>query len=111
MNILQKTLHSKTIQQPTSTLFPYTTLFRSRKRSKRFSPPKTSGHPIQPPMTENPARIMSGRTIGRGDSWMCFTTCSSARQYPMNVRKNSRNRSEEHTSELQSHSDLVCRLL
>src|SRR5438034_5405639 len=83
MNILQKTLHSKTIQQPTSTLFPYTTLFRSRKRSKRFSPPKTSGHPIQPPMTENPARIMSGRTIGRGDSWMCFT------------------RSEEHTSELQ----------
>src|SRR5436190_13895756 len=53
---------------PRSTLFPYTTLFRSWPRSS--SPPSTS------------------------TSWVC--TCR---------------RSEEHTSELQSHSDLVCRLL
>src|SRR5215204_7154950 len=51
---------------PRSTLFPYTTLFRSPSRS---SPPP------------------SGRGCRCG--W----------------------RSEEHTSELQSHSDLVCRLL
>src|SRR5476649_3049244 len=55
---------------PRSTLFPYTTLFRSRRRSRR------------------PCRARRG--IGRSPT-------------PA--------RSEEHTSELQSHSDLVCRLL
>src|SRR5260221_1217241 len=59
---------------PRSTLFPYTTLFRSRAR------------------TRAPARTSSG-------------ICS--RPVPAAVRR----RSEEHTSELQSHSDLVCRLL
>src|SRR5438132_3332931 len=59
---------------PRSTLFPYTTLFRSRPtliRKRRF------------PGTR------SGAVFGK-------------RREP---------RSEEHTSELQSHSDLVCRLL
>src|SRR5437588_7008046 len=54
---------------PRSTLFPYTTLFRSRP----------GGAP--PPRRR--------------------TRCAAARPA----------RSEEHTSELQSHSDLVCRLL
>src|SRR5882672_11924074 len=54
---------------PRSTLFPYTTLFRSSSPS--INPPA-------PACTVIPAR---------------------------------RRRSEEHTSELQSHSDLVCRLL
>src|SRR5260221_5948331 len=56
---------------PRSTLFPYTTLFRSRHQ----------GMPLAP------CRRKPGRSQSR--SW----------------------RSEEHTSELQSHSDLVCRLL
>src|SRR5438034_1523014 len=60
---------------PRSTLFPYTTLFRSR-RDRR------------------PARCSRRRASPR--SW------SGARPP---------GRSEEHTSELQSHSDLVCRLL
>src|SRR5438132_10510822 len=68
---------------PRSTLFPYTTLFRSR--SSRAShvplPPRSSVHFAQ----EFPLRDASSR------SWL--------------------HRSEEHTSELQSHSDLVCRLL
>src|SRR5437667_4961075 len=59
---------------PTSTLFPYTTLFRSSSRD-RFSSP-----------SEPLACLAVGRS-GRGK------------------------RSEEHTSELQSHHDLVCRLL
>src|SRR5260221_6256817 len=54
---------------PRSTLFPYTTLFRSL----------------------------------RG--------CDRARAWPPRHRSGSTPRSEEHTSELQSHSDLVCRLL
>src|SRR5437588_9830133 len=55
---------------PRSTLFPYTTLFRSRANRSVFA------------------------------RWM-----------PTGWPSISRKRSEEHTSELQSHSDLVCRLL
>src|SRR5438034_5428578 len=58
---------------PRSTLFPYTTLFRSSQADRSLHAP-------------GPA----GRLLGRA--------------FP-------RQRSEEHTSELQSHSDLVCRLL
>src|SRR5260221_1138991 len=61
---------------PRSTLFPYTTLFRSSARIARAI--------IQPPL-----RI--------------FRSTAS--------KPSSTGRSEEHTSELQSHSDLVCRLL
>src|SRR5437868_12711316 len=63
---------------PRSTLFPYTTLFRSRNRDQRFH---SSGWP--------PDRKLAGH--------------HSARE--------PRERSEEHTSELQSRFDLVCRLL
>src|SRR5436190_23900151 len=58
---------------PRSTLFPYTTLFRSS--------PAVSGNCGRDPGPERPPRTRSAP------------------------------RSEEHTSELQSHSDLVCRLL
>src|SRR5438034_2997411 len=64
---------------PRSTLFPYTTLFRSRRRGRRRGRRTPSSEPAN--------RGRSGRT---------------AAGMP---------RSEEHTSELQSHSDLVCRLL
>src|SRR5260221_10375076 len=58
---------------PRSTLFPYTTLFRSRDPS-------------------------ASAQVERAE-------VSTHRQVAMKAR------SEEHTSELQSHSDLVCRLL
>src|SRR5438067_8528773 len=75
---------------PRSTLFPYTTLFRSCRRrargrrprrnrpaASRPAPPPTGRHrPVRPPPSSVPAA-----------------------------------RSEEHTSELQSRFDLVCRLL
>src|SRR5205814_8564996 len=67
---------------PISTLFPYTTLFRSRC-SRRPS------HPLFRPSETRPFPLTSLRT-GRSSSWM---------------------RSEEHTSELQSLRHLVCRLL
>src|SRR2546427_6629139 len=66
---------------PRSTLFPYTTLFRSPRGTSRRVP--GSGHRRSGP----PARA----------------TGSS--------RQAVRHRSEEHTSELQSQSNLVCRLL
>src|SRR5947207_5877553 len=56
---------------PRSTLFPYTTLFRSPWQARdRRNPVRLASPPVRPPQ-----------------------------------------RSEENTSELQSHSDLVCRLL
>src|SRR5438132_11178883 len=74
---------------PRFTLFPYTTLFRSRRgtaRSFRPTGPETSDDSCPPPTTAGrDASVQPG--AGR------------------------RTRSEEHTSELQSHSDLVCRLL
>src|SRR5947207_8555881 len=73
---------------PRSTLFPYTTLFRSGCRAPRRTPStRRSGCPA------------SGR---RGDRWFR----RGGRTRPRGCW-----RSEEHTSELQSHSDLVCRLL
>src|SRR5260221_7055229 len=72
---------------PRSTLFPYTTLFRSRLR-----------HPGGRAHRSRGGRGGCGRQ--RGGS-----TIPSARSRAV------ADRSEEHTSELQSHSDLVCRLL
>src|SRR5260370_14976373 len=76
---------------PRSTLFPYTTLFRSpRGRRTRARPTRAPGRrPRSPP---------TGRPPPRAARWR--------RRAPT-----SRPRSEEHTSELQSHLNLVCRLL
>src|SRR2546430_12930303 len=68
---------------PRSTLFPYTTLFRSS-----FPAPFGRG-PSRVP-ARPPAPVKKRRTTG----WPQL-----------------RSRSEEHTSELQSQSNLVCRLL
>src|SRR5688572_32498012 len=71
---------------PRSTLFPYTTLFRSRqpRRRRRDAPYQGSGDRIR----------------GRQPA-LAGTAAASHRS----------RRSEEHTSELQSQSNLVCRLL
>src|SRR3712207_8703400 len=76
---------------PRSTLFPYTTLFRSRKRpaSRSRIGPKTAG--------ESNCGRHSHSTFPLG--------ATSAATSP------SDRRSEEHTSELQSRQYLVCRLL
>src|SRR5687768_17806044 len=68
---------------PRSTLFPYTTLFRSRARPGE-RPPR-----LQPPEPAPPRPSAGGRA-------------------PL---PRQRFRSEEHTSELQSRLHLVCRLL
>src|SRR3712207_7357236 len=76
---------------PRSTLFPYTTLFRSTEGSV---PPGNAQDPvIRPHVKSSPAF-----------RWQ-YDTAST---YP--VKRNLR-RSEEHTSELQSRQYLVCRLL
>src|SRR5258708_29260306 len=75
---------------PRSTLFPYTTLFRSRRKSR------VTRLAAEPPPSAGPASIRTGSA--RASSW---TDRSFQRT----------RRSEEHTSELQSPDHLVCRLL
>src|SRR2546427_4654640 len=68
---------------PRSTLFPYTTLFRSRNST------------------------FSQAAKRRSRSNRMKSTCTSSEMIP----RSTTSRSEEHTSELQSQSNLVCRLL
>src|SRR5260221_9854917 len=84
---------------PRSTLFPYTTLFRSYDTEFIEDGP------------ERPIELISiGIVCEDGREYYAqsceFNTRSANEWVQMNVL-----RSEEHTSELQSHSDLVCRLL
>src|SRR5437588_9601941 len=77
---------------PRSTLFPYTTLFRSHYHGGAFR--------------RHRWRLSSGREdFGPGSSG------KNRAAYGISLGADERRRSEEHTSELQSHSDLVCRLL
>src|SRR2546422_8284487 len=82
---------------PRSTLFPYTTLFRSRRRS-RARPGRCAA---QARATRRPARLPAGSEWRRGS-----TEHGHAGPF-----QHFRERSEEHTSELQSRLHLVCRLL
>src|SRR5690349_23928068 len=75
---------------PRSTLFPYTTLFRSvvcaAWRHRR--------HPVH-----------------LGEQGRVRRAAANHRRNPRRAQRRVRARSEEHTSELQSRRDLVCRLL
>src|SRR3712207_8783342 len=76
---------------PRSTLFPYTTLFRSNTRS---------------------ASVVGGTYVSVSDGRLVSGSGSRLRStLPLLNNGNLSSRSEEHTSELQSRQYLVCRLL
>src|SRR5260221_4574049 len=78
---------------PRSTLFPYTTLFRSCALRERFME-------------------ICARTPDAHRSWDAARV--AGKEFVLSLTQADRaasHRSEEHTSELQSHSDIVCRLL
>src|SRR2546426_9243954 len=81
---------------PRSTLFPYTTLFRSRRAHERHR----RGHCV--------AEQLAHRAPG-GDAPAPVPADESGQ--PDGVLRPRARRSEEHTSELQSPCNLVCRLL
>src|SRR5206468_10916600 len=91
---------------PRSTLFPYTTLFRSARVKAAVLPERHPG---------------GGTNLRAGDSVQSFLSLhgysmdsSSPKSAPCRSDVSAPTpgpRSEEHTSELQSRSDLVCRLL
>src|SRR5258706_5014192 len=81
---------------PRSTLFPYTTLFRSLERRNRSGKPGVFRIRVQDPgehgpETSRPHRLRPGLNTNPENAGF--------------------SRSEEHTSELQSLTNLVCRLL
>src|SRR5205807_8803142 len=99
------------LKPPRSTLFPYTTLFRSKARViSKALPVRIPRNPVSPGetgvnrqfkcikgainFTKN--RQRAGRVVNHGVVVRC---------------ERKRLRSEEHTSELQSPCNLVCRLL
>src|SRR5256886_13674021 len=88
---------------PRSTLFPYTTLFRSRR-----------GEPQLTSTTRIATRsvITFCGTLCTGSPSFISMLCASMPSMPSWItRRRHFSRSEEHTSELQSQSNLVCRLL
>src|SRR5688572_31374559 len=84
---------------PRSTLFPYTTLFRSRIRYG----PSTRRRLPEPAFGQD--RRVRRHLKGEREGF-----CRALRRR-YDLHRLSRDRSEEHTSELQSQSNLVCRLL
>src|SRR5206468_5808006 len=95
------------LRPPRSTLFPYTTLFRSVYQNGPYPCEWVHGIYFEQPYglaAENIAFQNGGYGIHEWHQ-------SSAREPGHWRRPRERQRSEEHTSELQSRSDLVCRLL
>src|SRR5437016_11139324 len=81
---------------PRSTLFPYTTLFRSAQANVRAA---------TLPRSPRVARAIPNQDVDLSTAARCIQYFADA---PDAL---ARNRSEEHTSELQSLTNLVCRLL
>src|SRR3712207_6985200 len=80
---------------PRSTLFPYTTLFRSPRAARGAGPLTGEEHPM-----------------GRMDGRVAFVTGAARGQGRAHaVKLAAEGRSEELTSELQSRQYIVCRLL
>src|SRR5438034_4715010 len=86
------------LRPPRSTLFPYTTLFRSVVLSQRFSA-KAQAEPFE---VYRQLRALNPSP---------YLFCLQLNDVAIVGSSPEMLRSEEHTSELQSHSDLVCRLL
>src|SRR5436309_9928511 len=97
------------LRPPHSTLSPYTTLFRSLLDRTRSSPPPELA--LAGPRPEILAQAPSPSTAAPGRRARLPGT-SHQTPHPQFLRRRPlRRRSEEHTSELQSRENLVCRLL
>src|SRR5260370_32589103 len=90
---------------PRSTLFPYTTLFRSQ--GKHAMPAVGVSYGLASGLLYGVATLalkaLSGAVFHRTGGLTRLVITAATSPYPY--------RSEEHTSELQSHLNLVCRLL
>src|SRR5260221_8898673 len=87
---------------PRSTLFPYTTLFRSAANWSMVGGQSRAWPNFSIAAISSAFRLTMQPTRAPHALYRLDTLSTSIARS---------NRSEEHTSELQSHSDLVCRLL
>src|SRR5206468_11495503 len=96
-----------TRRPPSSTLFPYTTLFRSR-----FGNWVSSASPTKVKCTDQEAALLTEAGM---EEWLTSPYSNGSQTLDVSLKRfhdpSGTYRSEEHTSELQSRSDLVCRLL
>src|SRR5256886_7178901 len=87
---------------PRSTLFPYTTLFRSFSTAPIVSAPSGRAYHYDADAFDVDGDVPPTYSLVSGPLGMTIDSATGVINYP---------RSEEHTSELQSQSNLVCRLL
>src|SRR3712207_8408356 len=88
---------------PRSTLFPYTTLFRSRAQRQTWTFAGDNGDPQgRPPELEPEQALLLAEPLTQSELMTAEELFASVTE---------EERSEEHTSELQSRQYLVCRLL
>src|SRR5699024_11874977 len=101
-----------TSRPPTSTLFPYTTLFRSlhhpqlldHRLQHQAVPPLVCLHADHDSLCPTPPVELSDEWPHPPSRYLLLVLHES-------IHPRADDRSEEHTSELQSRFDLVCRLL
>src|SRR3712207_8451811 len=90
---------------PRSTLFPYTTLFRSEEHVLQAMRAGASGYLVK---DSAPAELETAvRAVAQGNTYLSPAVAG----HVVAGRVQRDQRSEEHTSELQSRQYLVCRLL
>src|SRR5204862_7510016 len=89
---------------PCTTLFPYTTLFRSPLRDRG----RAAHHGGDVPRHGLAARVVTSRPL---PLWLAGTVVAVTFALLLWLEGRRPPRSEEHTSELQSRRELVCRLL
>src|SRR5437016_10898029 len=94
---------------PTSTLFPYTTLFRSALLEVELAAPVDLHRPGQARAHPEPEALCLA--VALDEPHLLGPRADKAHVTPQHVDELGQLRSEEHTSELQSLTNLVCRLL
>src|SRR5690606_41409075 len=97
---------------PRSTLFPYTTLFRSR-RAPRTAVLSTGDELVEITATPESHQIRRSNSYALSAALRQLGITASLHHLPdrEDALRDGLARSEEHTSELQSRENLVCRLL
>src|SRR5438093_2841294 len=95
-----------TRRPPRPTLFPYTTLFRSERYNAERRTQERRARQVPEP------QVVEGNALAHYNLGLAFRQKGyyneALREYRLALE---RGRSEEHTSELQSLTNLVCRLL
>src|SRR5207244_11290746 len=100
-------LHFLPRRHPTSTLFPYTSLFRSLRQT---GPEFDHSKPLEQQSDWNEHAAYMDGLVEAGHIVLGGTLPDGATAHAFQA-KSEEDRSEEHTSELQSPDHLVCRLL